>query len=76
MLQREAVFADERDDFGGVRPKGPDDRVVAVFVGAQDAVRFLVSPATRRARSAGSGARWAGELVGGLHRGVTSCAVA
>jgi hypothetical protein len=42
VLQRKSVLADERDDFGGVRPEGPDDRVVAVLVGAQDAVRVVV----------------------------------
>jgi hypothetical protein len=42
VLQREPVFTHECDHFGGVRAKGPDDRVVAVFVGAQDAVRIMV----------------------------------
>ena len=42
MLQREPVGADQCDHVGGVRPEGPDDGVVAVLVGAQDAVRVVV----------------------------------
>ena len=77
VLQREAVFTDECDDFGGVRPKCPDDRVVAVFVGAQDAVRVMVLAGNQSGKVAGLGRQVGlGELVGGLHRGVTSCAVA
>ena len=34
--------ADERDDLDGVRAEGADDGVVAVLVGAQDAVRVVV----------------------------------
>jgi hypothetical protein len=42
VLQREPVTADQRDHAGGVRAVGPDYGVVAVFVGAQDAVRVVV----------------------------------
>ena len=77
VLQREAVFTDECDHFGGVRPEGPDDRVVAVFVGAQDAVRIVVLAGYQSGQVAGLGRQVGpGELVGGLHRGVTSCAAA
>ena len=59
VLQRDTVVADERDDhLDRMRAEGPDDGVVAVLVGAQNAMRVVVRrrPAGGR-RSAGSGAR-------------------
>ena len=73
VLQREPVAADERDDLGRVRPEGPDDGVVAVFVRAQSAVRVVMLAGTSRARSLGSGAKRArADSCGGLHCGITS----
>ena len=68
VLQREPVFADERDDLDGVRPERPDDGVVAVLVGAQDAVR-VVMRAGQQARSGRRVGRQVrpGELVGLAH---------
>ena len=77
VLQREPVVADQCDHFGGVRPERPDDGVVAVFVGAQDAVRVVVLAGQQAGQVAGFGRQvGSGELVGGLHRGVTSGAAA
>ena len=55
VLQREPVVADQCDHFGGVRPEGPDDGVVAVFVGAQDAVRIVVLAGHQAGEVAGLG---------------------
>jgi hypothetical protein len=42
VLQREPIVADERDDFPRVRSKRPNDGMVAVLVGAQDAVGVVM----------------------------------
>lgn len=49
MLQRETVLADQRDDLGRMRAECPDDGVVGVLVGPQDAVR-VVMRASQQAR--------------------------
>ncbi len=68
VLHREPVVADERDDFGRVRPERADDGVVAVLVGAQDAVRVVVC-AGHQAGQVGRVGRQVGpgELVGLAH---------
>ncbi len=77
VLQRESVVADQGDHLGGVRAVGPDDGVVAVFVGAQDAVRVVVFAGDQPGQVAWLGCQAGpGELVSCLHRGVTSGAVA
>ena len=68
MLHREPVVTDERDDFGRVRPKRPDDGVVAVFVGAQDAVRVVVRAGDQAGQVGRVGRQVRpGELVGSAH---------
>ena len=80
VLQRESVVADERDHFGGVRPERPDDGVVAVFVGAQDAVRVVVCRrrpgGPGRPDRAPSGSWRVGRLAHASSRSFTSCAAA
>ena len=77
VLQREPVSPDQCDHAGGVRPEGPDDSVVAVFVGAQDAVRVVMLAGYQPGQVTGLGRQTgSGDLFGGLHRGVTSGAAA
>ncbi len=73
VLQREPVRTDQRDHFRGMRPERSDHGVVAVFVRTQDAVRVVVLPGQQASQIAGFGCQIRfGELVAGLHRGVTS----
>ena len=68
VLQREPVVPDQRHHFGGVWPEGPDDGVVAVFVGAQDAVRVVVLAGDQSGQVAGLGCQTrSGDFFGGLH---------
>ena len=67
VLQRKSLISDDRDDFGCVRFKRTDDSVVAVFVGAQDAVRIVVSAGDQAGQVGGVGrkaASWRVGLVG------------
>ena len=59
---------DDRDDLDRVRAERPDDGVVAVLVGAQDAVRVVVR-AGHQARQVGRVGRQVrpGELIGSAH---------
>ena len=68
VLHGESVFADDRDDFDRVRAERPDDGVVAVLVGAQDAVRVMVRPG-HQALQVGGVRRQVGpgELISSTH---------
>ena len=68
VLHREPVCTDDRDDFDRVRPERPDDGVVAVLVGAQDAVRVVVC-AGHQALQVGRVGRQVcpGELISSAH---------
>jgi hypothetical protein len=66
--QREPIFTDECDDFLRVRTERPDDGVVAVLVGSQDAVRVVVCTGhqARQVQRVGRQVD-SGELVGSAH---------